>query len=181
MASIAPYGSSQTILKEFKIVGVLKRTGTQDDGTVFLPIKAAQTLFNRPQQLTILGIKLKQFSAAQMQEFESRWIKLPEVQVVSLEQVKSTLAMLIGILVAFLVIQLFHSMLLNMDEENLSTSVIFLRKGLGIISQVTRWISPFAGFMSSKKFMGIGTIQPYGMGVLYSIVYSFIFLFYRRR
>jgi putative ABC transport system permease protein len=96
MASIAPYGSSQTILKEFKIVGVLKRTGSQDDGTAFLPITAAQTLFNRPQQLTILGIKLKQFTAAQMQDFESRWIKLPEVQVVSLEQVKSTLVMLIG-------------------------------------------------------------------------------------
>jgi putative ABC transport system permease protein len=31
-----------------------------------------------------------------LQEFESRWIKLPEVQVVSLEQVKSTLVMLIG-------------------------------------------------------------------------------------
>jgi putative ABC transport system permease protein len=96
MASIAPYGSSETVLKEFRIVGVLKRTGTQDDGTAFLPIKTAQTLFNRPQQLTILGIKLKQFTAAQMQDFESRWIKLPEVQVVSLEQVKSTLVMLIG-------------------------------------------------------------------------------------
>jgi len=92
-------------------------------------------------------------------------------------KMRTSIILLIGILVAFLVIQLFHSMLLNMDEENLSTSIIFLRKGLGIISQVTRWISPFAGFMSSKKFMGIGTIQPYGMGVLYSIVYSFIFLF----
>jgi hypothetical protein len=92
-------------------------------------------------------------------------------------KMRTSIILLIGILVAFLVIQLFHSMLLNMYEENLSTSIIFLRKGLGIISQVTRWISPFAGFMSSKKFMGIGTIQPYGMGVLYSIVYSFIFLF----
>lgn len=96
LATISPYGRSESILKEFKIVGVLKRTGTQDDGTVFLPIKTAQSLFNRPNQLTILGLKLKEFSGASLQDFESRWAKLPEVQVVSLEQVKSTLVMLIG-------------------------------------------------------------------------------------
>ena len=96
MVSISPYGRSESVLKEFKIVGVLKRTGTQDDGTVFLPIKTAQSIFNRPDQLTILGIKLKEFSGMKLEEFESRWIKLPEVQVVSLEQVKSTLVMLIG-------------------------------------------------------------------------------------
>jgi putative ABC transport system permease protein len=96
MVSISPYGRSESVLKEFKIVGVLKRTGTQDDGTVFLPIKTAQSIFNRPDQLTILGIKLKEFSGVKLEEFESRWIKLPEVQVVSLEQVKSTLVMLIG-------------------------------------------------------------------------------------
>jgi putative ABC transport system permease protein len=96
LTTISPYGQSEPVLKEFKIVGVLKRTGTQDDGTVFLPIKTAQAVFNRPNQLTILGVKLKDFSGANLQEFESRWIKLPEVQVVSLEQVKSTLVMLIG-------------------------------------------------------------------------------------
>jgi len=103
MVTVSPYGRSESVLKEFKIVGVLKRTGTQDDGTVFLPIKTAQSIFNRPDRLTILGIKLKGFSGAKLQEFESRWIKLPEVQVVSLEQVKSTLVMLIGTAQAMIV------------------------------------------------------------------------------
>jgi len=96
MVNVSPYGSSGSVLKEFKIVGVLKRTGTQDDGTVFLPIKTAQSIFNRPDHLTILGMKLRHFSGASLQEFESRWAKLPEVQVVSLQQVKSTLVMLVG-------------------------------------------------------------------------------------
>jgi len=96
LATISPQGAAQPVQKTFKITGVLKRTGTQDDGTVFLPLRTAQKLFNRPNELTILGIKMKQFSGAKLQEFESRWVSLPAVQVVSLQQVKSTLVMLIG-------------------------------------------------------------------------------------
>ncbi len=96
IATISPQGKSESLQKTFKIVGILKRTGTQDDGTVFLPLKTAQNIFNRPNELTILGIKMKEFSGAKLQEFESRWVSLPAVQVVSLQQVKSTLVMLIG-------------------------------------------------------------------------------------
>lgn len=96
LATISPQGAARSIQKTFRIAGILKRTGTQDDGTVFLPLKNAQKLFNRPNELTILGIKMKQFSGAKLQEFESRWLSLPSVQVVSLQQVKSTLVMLIG-------------------------------------------------------------------------------------
>src|ERR1043165_559864 len=95
-ASITPAGSPDAAMHEFKVVGVLERTGTQDDGTVFLPIDVAREYFGRPGQLTILGIKLKQFNAFKMREFESRWLKLPEVQVVGLQQVKNTLVNLVG-------------------------------------------------------------------------------------
>jgi putative ABC transport system permease protein len=95
-ASITPNGGTAPKLHEFKVVGVLDRTGTQDDGTVFVPIKAAQALFNRPTSLTILGIKLKEFSPSKMREFEGRWLPLPEVQVVGLQQVKTTLMNLVG-------------------------------------------------------------------------------------
>lgn len=95
-ASITPSGSPNPVLHPFKVVGVLERTGTQDDGTVFMPIAAAQSYFNRPGQLTILGIKLKEFNSVKMRDFEARWLKLPEVQVVSLQQVKSTLIALVG-------------------------------------------------------------------------------------
>ncbi len=95
-ASITPAGSPDLALHQFKVVGILERTGTQDDGTIFLPIDVAQEYFNRPGQLTILGIKLKQFSAFKMREFETRWLKLPEVQVVGLQQVKNTLVSLVA-------------------------------------------------------------------------------------
>jgi putative ABC transport system permease protein len=96
LASIVPNGQVQPVQHSFKVVGVLERTGTQDDGTIFLPLPTAQGIFGRPGALTIVGIKLKTFGAASLREFEGRWLKLPEVQVVSLEQVKGTLVSLVG-------------------------------------------------------------------------------------
>ncbi len=95
-ASITPAGSTTPIRHEFKVVGILERTGTQDDGTVFMPIDTAREFFNRPNQLTILGIKLKEFNQFKMRDFEARWLRLPEVQVVGLQQVKTTLVALVA-------------------------------------------------------------------------------------
>ena len=95
-ASITPAGQPNPVMHEFKVVGVLDRTGTQDDGTIFLPLEVAREYFGRQGQLTILGIKLKQFSGFKMRQFESRWLKLPEVQVVGLQQVKNTLIGLVA-------------------------------------------------------------------------------------
>lgn len=95
-ATITPAGKPDAVRHAFKVVGILDRSGTQDDGTVFMPIEAARQAFGRPHQLTIVGIKLKKFTSYSMKEFESRWLKLPEVQVVNLQQVKNTLIGLVG-------------------------------------------------------------------------------------
>lgn len=94
--SITPHGRPEPVMRKFKVVGVLERTGTQDDGTAFVPLATARAHFNRPDQVTILGIKLKQFGSVKLREFENRWLKLPEVQVVGLQQVKSTLIGLVA-------------------------------------------------------------------------------------
>jgi putative ABC transport system permease protein len=95
-ASVTPNGKSEPEMHAFKVVGVLERSGSQDDGTVFLPLKTAQHLFGREDQLTIIGIKLSEFNGIRMREFEGRWLSIPEVQVVSLEQVKGALVSLVG-------------------------------------------------------------------------------------
>lgn len=94
--SVVPNGKVDLELHAFTVVGVLERTGAQDDGTVFLPLAAAQEIFGRAGELTIIGIKLKEFNGIRMREFEGRWLKIPEVQVVSLEQVKGALVSLVG-------------------------------------------------------------------------------------
>jgi len=79
---------------QFKVVGILERTGTQDDGTIFVPIKPLQKIFERPTEITTIGIKLKK--GVDSTRLETQLYKLPDVQVVSLAQVKDTIMKLIS-------------------------------------------------------------------------------------
>jgi putative ABC transport system permease protein len=79
---------------EFKVVGILERTGTQDDGTIFVPLKTLQKIFNRPDEITTIGIKLKK--DVDSTSLEDKLYQLPDVQVVSLAQVKETIMKLIS-------------------------------------------------------------------------------------
>lgn len=79
---------------ELKVVGILKRTGTQDDGTIFLPMKSVQNIFNRAGEITGLGIKVKK--DANIAKLEDALYNLPDVQVVSMAQVKATIINLVS-------------------------------------------------------------------------------------
>lgn len=79
---------------KFKVVGILNRTGTQDDGTIFAPLKTLQKIFNKPDEITTIGIKVKK--NADSSRLEEKLYKLPDVQIVSLQQVKDTIMKLIS-------------------------------------------------------------------------------------
>jgi putative ABC transport system permease protein len=79
---------------KFKVVGILNRTGTQDDGTIFVPLKTTQKIFNRPNEITTIGIKLKK--GVNSAPLEEKLYQLPDVQIVSLAQVKDTIMKLIS-------------------------------------------------------------------------------------
>ncbi len=79
---------------ELKVTGILKRTGTQDDGTIFLPLKTVQKIFDKQGLLTMFGMRLK--GSADVAAFEEKLYKLPDVQVVSMAQVKNTILNLVS-------------------------------------------------------------------------------------
>jgi len=79
---------------ELKVVGILKRTGTQDDGTIFLPLQTVQKVFGQDNKLTAVGIKVKK--DANIAKLEEELYKLPDVQVVSMAQVKETIGNLVA-------------------------------------------------------------------------------------
>ena len=79
---------------ELKVVGILERSGTQDDGTIFLPLQTLQKIFAQEGKLTSVGIKVNK--EADLAGFEEKMFQLPDVQVVSLTQVKTTIMTLVS-------------------------------------------------------------------------------------
>jgi putative ABC transport system permease protein len=75
--------------KVLEVVGIFGRTGTQDDGVIFLPLKTAQAAFELEDQITGIGIKLKDIS--HLAAFEEDLYDEPGIQVVSMAQVKGTI------------------------------------------------------------------------------------------
>jgi len=78
----------------FTIVGIFKRTATQEDGVIFLPLKTTQRIFDVEGKLTGIGIKLKQIE--KISEFEERLYPIASIQVISMSQVKGTILNLVN-------------------------------------------------------------------------------------
>jgi len=78
---------------DFTVAGILERTGTHDDGTIFMPLHAVQSLFKLEKKLTGVGIKLKDISM--IPDFEESLYNVPAIQVISMAQVKGTILGLI--------------------------------------------------------------------------------------
>jgi len=76
------------------IVGIFDRTASQEDGTVFLPLKTTQRIFEIEGKLTGIGIKLKQID--RLSEFEERLYHIASIQVISMNQVKGTILNLVN-------------------------------------------------------------------------------------
>jgi putative ABC transport system permease protein len=80
--------------KILKVVGIFERTGTQDDGVIFLPLKKAQEIFNLENKITGIGIKLKEID--KITEFEESYYDIPGIQIISMTQVKGTILNLVS-------------------------------------------------------------------------------------
>ena len=78
---------------QLKVVGILERTGGQDDGTIFVPLKTLQRI-SQTDQITTIGIKVKK--DADLDKLENTLYQLKDVQVVSFSQVKQTVMKLIA-------------------------------------------------------------------------------------
>ena len=78
---------------ELRVVGILQRTGTQDDGTIFVPLKTLQRI-SKIDKITTIGIKVKK--DADIAKLEAALYQLPDMQVISFSQVKQTIMKLIS-------------------------------------------------------------------------------------
>jgi putative ABC transport system permease protein len=82
------------INKVLTVSGIFERTGTQDDGIIFLPLKTTQQIFSLPNKLTGVGIKLKNIH--DIGDFEEDLYNEPGIQIISMAQVRGTILNLIS-------------------------------------------------------------------------------------
>ena len=93
------------------IVGILERTGTQDDEIHFLPLADAQKIFGKEGQITTIAVKVKDVS--QIIAIGKKMEQIPDIQVVTMTQIQGTIMNLVGsaqtLLFSVIIIALFIS------------------------------------------------------------------------
>ncbi len=79
--------------KSFKVAGILKKTGSQDDAFIYMPIKAAQEVLKKTDGVTAIGVKVANPEAINAVT-EDLSMKIPGIQIVTMGQVMSSLSSL---------------------------------------------------------------------------------------
>ncbi len=101
----------ESLDKEFKVVGILEQTFGQDDGFYFLSLASAQKLFKKENKLTAVGVQLADFF--KLQEVKDKLETLPDVYVVTAEQINEEIMRFIGGSKALMFAMLFIALVLS--------------------------------------------------------------------
>ena len=67
-------------------------------------------------------------------------------------------------------------MLVRLEEGALSSSIVYLRNTLGMLSQGVEWISPFTYLHRGMQSISIESSRLYGINIAYALAYSFVSL-----
>jgi putative ABC transport system permease protein len=131
------------------IHGVFDRSGTQDDGMIFLPLPFAQELFDRQGKLTGVGVRLK--SLDRVQPFLEKMFVLPSVQAITMTQFRSTVVEFVA-----------TSRLLLM----LSALIASLIGALGVLNAMTMSVSERLREFGLMKAVGASAGDLFGLTLL---------------
>ncbi|MBI5848488.1 MAG: ABC transporter permease [Nitrospirae bacterium] len=77
----------------FKVSGILKKTGSQDDAFIYMPVATAQVVFKKPSGATAVGVKVKD-PAPLTRITDELSEKVPGIQIVTMNQVMSSISTL---------------------------------------------------------------------------------------
>lgn len=91
VGSVIPFGQER---EPFVVVGILGRTGSQDDGFHFVPLAEAQRVFGKDGKITAIALKIDDLSHTM--SVSGSLEKIPDLQVVTMAQVTGTILSLIG-------------------------------------------------------------------------------------
>ena len=123
VGQVLPVGPEK---EDFVIVGILDRTGDQDDQFHFFPLAEAQRVFGKEGKITTIAVKVRDMSRiyAVSEEME----RIPDIQVVTMTQVMGTImnlagsarSLLLTVIVVALIISAFgiiNTLLMSVNER----------------------------------------------------------------
>lgn len=79
---------------EFTVAGILERTGSEDDGWFYIPLKTAQRLFKKEGKLTGVGVSLT--DVENIQQTKEALEVIPDAYVVTAQQMMEQILKLVG-------------------------------------------------------------------------------------
>jgi putative ABC transport system permease protein len=91
VGSTMPFGPAQ---EPFTVVGILDRTGGQDDEFHFLPLASAQRMFDKAGYITTIAIRVKDIT--KISQVGQTLETIPDIQVVTMTQIMGTILNLVG-------------------------------------------------------------------------------------
>jgi putative ABC transport system permease protein len=91
VGQVLPVGPAK---EDFTIVGILERTGDQDDQFHFFPLEEAQRVFGKEGKITTIAVKVRDVS--RISDVSEEMEKVPDIQVVTMTQIMGTIMNLAG-------------------------------------------------------------------------------------
>lgn len=167
--------------ESFEIVGILDRTGDQDDQFHFFPLKEAQRVFNKQGMVTTIAVKVSDVSRIGGVSVEME--KIPDIQVVTMTQIMGTImnlagsakSLLLTVIIIALIISAFgiiNTLLMSVNERAREFGMMKAigASGLDIGKMVlaeTVFITLLGGILgTAAAIVGSGLIEGFVKGML---------------
>ncbi|MCU0637618.1 MAG: ABC transporter permease [Methanothrix sp.] len=167
--------------ESFEVVGILDRTGDQDDQFHFFPLNEAQRVFNKHGMITTIAVKVRDVNRIGAVSLEME--KIPDVQVVTMTQIMGTImnlagsakSLLLTVIVIALIISAFgiiNTLLMSVNER---TREFGMMKAIGasgldigkMVLAETIFITLLGGILGTvAALVGSGLIEGFVKGML---------------
>jgi putative ABC transport system permease protein len=153
---------------QLRVAGILERTGTQDDGTIFIPLGKLQEIAGT-DKITTIGIEVKK--NADVAGLENRLYRLPDVQVVSFTQVKQTIMKLISTARVMVFSIVAIALLVSMVgvANTILMSVLERRREIGILKTMGAMPGDIFLLVWTETLLLCATGAIAGVGVAFSL------------
>jgi ABC-type transport system involved in multi-copper enzyme maturation permease subunit len=125
-----------------------------------------------------LGISLKFLGVVLLSLFLSSCVITFGIFISTLTgSVRTSVVLFFGIVGGLIAIQMTHGMLINTEEANLATPLVYLRNTLSLIHGGVKWASPFYYLNEGMEAVSLGSAGKYALSGGLSVIYSAAALF----